>query len=168
MWKELVGNSSNLKVSSVQLAFTGIDVAEAGQQSIEGFLNPLSTSKKRGRYPVTDTDVQAQDSREGIGGGQAIESRLLDNSTSHSPLSYACTRCGELIQLQTADHSDEDQEDLFLKAKVEHDDFHFAQDLAKEGKPRSIISVSKKTTPKPTKKRKLSPEPKGIERFFRK
>jgi len=158
-----------LKVSSVQLAFTGIDVTETGQQSIEGFLKPLSTSKKRERYPITDTDVQTRDPQDGLGGGQATESRLLDNNTSHSPsLSYACARCGELIQLQTVDHSSEDQEGLFLKAKVEHDDFHFAQDLAKEGNPRSIISVSKKTTPKPTKKRKLSPEPKGIERFFRK
>ena len=171
LWKELVGNNSNLKISSVQLAFSGIDVAEAGQQSIEGFLNTLSTSKKRGRDSITDTDVQAQDPRDGIGGGQAIDSRLLDNTnnTSHSPsLSYACARCGQLIQLQTADHSVEDQEGLFLKAKVEHDDFHFAQDLAKEGNPRSIISVSQKMTPKPAKKRKLSPEPKGIERFFRK
>jgi DNA polymerase eta len=73
-----------------------------------------------------------------------------------------------LIQLRTADHSAEDQEALFLKAKMEHDDFHFAQDLAKEGNPRSVISVTKNTTPKPAKKRKLSPDPKGIERFFRK
>jgi DNA polymerase eta len=151
------------------LAFTGIDVAEAGQQSIEGFLRPLSTSKKRGRDPVTDLNVQARDPRDGIGGGQAIESRLLDNSTSHPPsLSYGCSRCGELIELQTADHSAEDQEGLLLKAKMEHDDFHFAQDLAKEGNSRSVISVTKKTTPKPAKKRKLSPEPNGIQRFFRK
>ncbi|KIM40011.1 hypothetical protein M413DRAFT_415219 [Hebeloma cylindrosporum] len=168
LWKELVGNSSNLKVSSVQLAFTGIDVAEAGQQSIEGFLKPLSTSKKRGRDPVTDSNIPPRDPLDEIGGGQAIESRPLDNNTSHpSSLSYACARCGELIQVQPTDHSAEDQASLFVKAKMEHDDFHFAQDLAKEGNSR-VISVSQKTTPKLAKKRKLTPEPKGIEKFFRK
>jgi len=142
---------------------------EAGQQSIDGFLAPLSASKKRVRDPVTDNNVQARDLLHATGGGEASESKLLDNSPSHLPsLSYACVRCGELIKLHTADHATEDQQSLFAKAKMEHDDFHFAQDLAKEGNPRSVISVSKKMTPKPAKKRKLSPEPKGLERFFRK
>jgi DNA polymerase eta len=156
------------------LAFTGIDVAEAGQQSIEGFLKPLS-NKKRPRDPDTDTDIQDRDPPDGIVGASATGS-LLDNSTSHQTsfnLSYDCSRCGKSIRLPTADHSSEDQEKLILKVKMEHDDFHFAQDLAKEGNFRSIISVSEITqvkakATKPAKKRKPSPEPKGIEKFFRK
>src|ERR1700735_4339343 len=47
LWKDLVGNSTTLNVTNVQLAFTGIDVAEAGQRSIEGFLKPASAKRSR-------------------------------------------------------------------------------------------------------------------------
>ncbi|KAF9561965.1 DNA/RNA polymerase [Agrocybe pediades] len=173
LWKELVGNSTTLNVSSVQLAFTGIDVAEAGQRSIEGFLKPVSSSsKKRSREPdgVNDkTDKPAVD-------GTAGDIELLNDATSQAVgLSYVCSRCGKTIQVtaiddqssstSTGDHSNHVR---LAKARMEHDDFHFAQDLAKEGSSSSTITVSSKPTTKPSKKRKTAPEPKGIEKFFRK
>ncbi|KAF8968026.1 DNA polymerase eta [Flammula alnicola] len=169
LWKELVGNSTTLNVSTVQLAFTGIDVAEAGQRSIEGFLKPTS-SKKRPR----DSSEPYTDSQHGhpLGETETVSTggdlTVLNNNTTGVGLSYACSRCGKTFQLRTAHQSIQDQQGLLLKAKLEHDDFHFAQDLAKQDEPRSVISASKKPTAKATKKRKAPPEPRGIEKFFRK
>ena len=36
LWNDLVGHSVSLNVTNVSLAFAGIDIAESGQQSIEG------------------------------------------------------------------------------------------------------------------------------------
>ncbi|EEB96727.1 hypothetical protein MPER_04090 [Moniliophthora perniciosa FA553] len=45
LWKELVGNDSGpMKITNVQLAFTGIEVAEGGQQSIDGFFTGRSST----------------------------------------------------------------------------------------------------------------------------
>ncbi|KAF8199658.1 hypothetical protein BJ912DRAFT_1020231 [Pholiota molesta] len=139
LWKELVGNTSTLNVTSVQLAFTGIDTAEAGQSTIEGFLKPASSKKRARDFP----DL--------------------------SELSFICSRCGKKITVPTIEYpnGNGNQEDILMKAKMEHDDFHFAQDLAHDGQPQTTSSEPKAKS-KPMKKRKVPPEPKGIEKFFRK
>ncbi len=43
LWKELIGNQTMLNVTNVHLAFTGIEFAETGQQTIKGFLKPSSS-----------------------------------------------------------------------------------------------------------------------------
>jgi len=134
-----------------------------GQQSIEGFLKPPSTSKKRPR----EDDLANQ--TYGGASSSILDKGSLDNAA------YLCRRCGKSIQLPktSGDQSlSSDHEDALAKVKLEHDDFHFAQDLASEGKPHSTISVSKSGNAvgatKPGKRRKPPPEPKGIEKFFRK
>ncbi|KJA26357.1 hypothetical protein HYPSUDRAFT_133157 [Hypholoma sublateritium FD-334 SS-4] len=149
LWNELVGSNTALKVTNVQLAFTGIDTAEIGQSSIEGFLKP-SSSKKRSR--------ESPEHHEGTDS--------LGNSASE--LSHTCPRCGKIFTVPTVEGSGDDQQDILLKVKTEHDDFHFAQDLARQSGQRTAITVSPKTKAKPTKRRKVQPEPKGIEKFFRK
>lgn len=160
LWKELVGNASTVNVTSVQLAFTGIDTAEAGQSTIEGFLKPAS-SKKRAR---DSPEVNIDSHRSGAGSDMAA----LNNSLFE--LSFICSRCGKKITIPTIEYSNSNQDDILMKAKMEHDDFHFAQDLAQDDQPRTIIAASSesKTKSKPIKKRKALPEPKGIEKFFRK
>lgn len=172
LWKDLVGNSTTLNVSSVQLAFTGIDVAETGQTSIDGFLKPpSSSSKKRPREPDGVANKAIPD-------GSAIASagdteHLNDGTSQAAGSSYACGRCGKSFQVITTDDQSTSTDNQTIqhrlaKAKLEHEDFHFAQDLANEGNTRSTITVSSKPTTKPPKKRKVAPEPKGIEKFFRK
>ncbi|KAF8150755.1 hypothetical protein B0H34DRAFT_151100 [Crassisporium funariophilum] len=170
LWKELVGNNTVLKVTSVQLAFTGIDVAETGQRSIEGFLKPVSTSK-RARESEDESDQHARQPPDGMGSLTTGHNELLDNEEAgHAfPPSYTCPRCGKRFQGSgSTDRPVEDQESALAREKLEHVDFHFAQDLANEGKPRKLISASEKTTSKASKRRKGPTEPKGIEKFFRK
>ncbi|KAH9481674.1 N-acetyltransferase eso1 [Psilocybe cubensis] len=172
LWKELVGNSSNLKVSSVQLAFTGIDVAEGGQRSIEGFLKPISSTKKRPRDSAAITDVQDEEELPQPARLSASDVDNLNDESPHVPsASYTCVRCGKAFQVTGANQSSSIDEQM-SRLKMEHDDFHFAQDLADESTPRSVITVTeKKTEKKPSssnKKRKTAAGPSGIEKFFRK
>jgi len=136
LWNELVGNSTSLKVSSVQLAFTGIEESEAGQTSIEGFFKAPSAKRYR--------DAEA-----------VIDSHDGDEGPSHT-----CVRCGRTFSCVT--------EDELEKTRLEHDDFHFAQDLAKESyQPITASSKPKVGAAKqPAAKKQKRVE--GIERFFRK
>ncbi|KAF9470913.1 DNA/RNA polymerase [Pholiota conissans] len=161
LWKELVGNNTTLNVTSVQLAFTGIDVAEAGQSSIEGFLKPVSSKKRPRDSPEVNIDSHH---------GGPNSDKTHPNNDNSSKFSYICSRCGMDIAVPTTEDSN-DHDDIFTKAKMEHDDFHFAQDLAHDSQPKKIVATSSKAAiseSKPTKKRKSPPGPKGIEKFFRK
>lgn len=158
LWNELVGNSASLKVTNVQLAFTGIDATEIGQSSIENFLKPAS-SKKRSRESPEGNEHNIQD-------GTDSKTKLIDDSLESS---YTCPRCGWATTFPNmAGLGDDDQQAIVLKTRVEHEDLHFAQDLAQESEGRTIIAVSPRAKPKPAKRRKPQPEPKGIEKFFRK
>ncbi|KAJ3516139.1 hypothetical protein NLJ89_g1316 [Agrocybe chaxingu] len=180
LWKELVGNNTTLKVTSVSLGFTNIDVAETGQQTIEGFLKPPSSTKKRMREPEIDLNSRVRDSLE-IDGNDPCPpdggKETPDDTTAVQALSksYTCPRCGKTFQIPAVDRDNEDEgseDQLLAKVQGEHEDFHFAQDLANEGKPHSIITASQRaeaaTASKPRKKQKPPPEPRGIEKFFRK
>ena len=161
LWKDLVGNNATLNVTSLQLAFTGINVAEAGQRSIEVFLKPASMKRSReeANAPIAPAHNEAPAS---FGGDDPL---LLGGRT----LPYTCSRCGKKIfQPSSTNQSLDDQETELAKAKMEHSDYHFAQDLTAEGP--SVISVSKSATSnlKTSKRPKRSTEPEGIEKFFRK
>lgn len=162
LWKELVGNNATLNVTSVQLAFTGINIAEAGQRSIEGFLKPTSTKRQR-------EEANAPLHNEAAGSFQGDNPELLGDQQLHSlPSSYICPRCGKVYPLTNQSLNDPEAE--LAKVKMEHSDYHFAQDLAAEGPSHSAMSTFKPATsnPKPSKKPKGSIKSRGIEKFFRK
>ena len=156
LWKELVGDQKSLKITSIHLAFTGIEFAEPGQRTIEGFLVP-SSSKKR-----------LQDE------GPADPREPAEKGVSETKAIYFCPRCGKSFYSQAqADLSTEEDRitdpDYIAKAKLEHEDFHFAQDLANEGKLHSAISSGISPSGSTSaKKRKPPSKPNGIEKFFRK
>ena len=152
LWKDLVGNSTTLNVTSLQLAFTGINVAEAGQRSIEVFMKPASSKRSR-----DEANAPAHDAASFVGDDP------LSIDDRNSP--YSCSRCGKIFHHPNTNQSLDDQETELSKAKMEHSDYHFAQDLTAEGPSRSVISASNLKT---SKRPKRSTEPKGIERFFRK
>ena len=151
LWKDLVGNSATLNVTSLQLAFTGINVTEAGQRSIELFLKPDSMKRSR-EEASAPTHNEAATSLLG-------DDPLLPDDR--------CPRCGKIFQHTSTNQSLDDQELELARVKMEHSDYHFAQDLTTEA---PVISASKAATSnsKPSKRSKRSTEPKGIEKFFRK
>ncbi|KAK0223092.1 hypothetical protein IW262DRAFT_1458102 [Armillaria fumosa] len=147
LWKDLVGNSTSMKVTSVQLAFTGIETAETGQQSIDGFFKSGPNSK-RGRDDDSPRHV--------------IE-LTADQWSAAAGQAFTCTRCNkDILFPKTASVSEEDQASLLATIRMEHSDWHFAQDLAKD--PGNQSHVSLKEPAKKKKRRKESP--KGIEKFF--
>lgn len=163
LWKELVGNSDALNVSTVQLAFTGIDVTETGQRGIEAFL--VSPTKKRQRDEDVDHSTQSAGLvPHGVLDKQEVMTDEQVPAQDQSVLSdsFICIRCGNTIRLPH-NFVGETTEDALAVLRVEHEDFHFAQDLAKGSPNASPIKTSKNKRSKTTKKRK---EPQGIEKFF--
>lgn len=159
LWKELVGDQESLKVTSVHLAFTGIEFAEPGQRTIEGFLLPSSSKKRLQDEGFDDPRESAE-----------------EKGVSETKATYFCRRCGESFcsQAQADLSADEDHitdPNYIAKAKLEHEDFHFAQDLANEGKLDPVISSKSSRLPSGSssaKRRKPPSKPNGIEKFFRK
>ncbi|KAG5734315.1 N-acetyltransferase eso1 [Termitomyces sp. T112] len=178
LWKDLVGTDLAMKVTNVSLAFTGIEVAEHGQRSIEGFLE-ASQSTKRQRdengnddgWPVSLTGLVDADYMSG------------DNVPADDPcsglhmLSFKCSRCGQRLSVPSLGSSSRDGEEQLAALRLEHDDFHFAQDLAKEfvGEPTTVLRPSaggvkhvlKPLSRNSPKKRSRKKELQGIEQFFR-
>lgn len=164
LWNELFGHETTLNVTKVHLAFTGIEFSETGQQTIEGFLKPSSSRKRAQDEEKFDTqDVDAR--------------RVAD--APHENAAYVCPRCGKTFyspcrtELFLLGENGAADSDYLSRVKLEHEDYHFAQDLANEGRPRSRISVSKpqNTTPASAytpKKQRSAFNPGGIEKFFRK
>lgn len=156
LWKELVGDAKIVNVTSVQLAFTGLEPAESGQQSIEGF---FKTPRQQILYPEDGGPslkrVRDEDTLPGI---IALEGSALtspDDSTS-----FTCPRCGKRLYL--ADHSGPEEDKALAILRVEHEDFHFAQDLATTSDEKDRQYLTKK------KKKKKQKEPEGIAKFFSK
>lgn len=145
-----------MNITHIALGFTGIDVSEAGQQSIETYL-------KSGIY-----DKRPRETENGHV-EQADSSLVIESTNQDFPsISYTCPKCGKKLTIFLDSDVMEDSDPLKM-VRMEHEDFHFAQELAKdsarESKPRDR-SPKKGTTHKSAKRRRV--EPKGIERFFSK
>lgn len=199
LWKELVGNATDMKITIVQLSFAGIDSMETGQKRIEGFFSnskpPSSTgvsnvavsgstekdvkdglsnvntntsidggSRKRKRASSTaaasasaqhDTSTNSNN-RDGdrpmsavdegnIDAGKEVSLHRANSSLSElsNAQSFVCDRCGKRILLPEGDvgfggGGGDDSEDAavrearLVRLRGEHDDFHFAEDLANQ------------------------------------
>lgn len=157
LWDDLVGNTKSMNVSCVQLGFSGIEAAEVGQQSIEGFLK--APKRPRG-YDSDDSEDLTVLGKDVV--GEAVENDLGDMIDA----SFTCSRCGKVIRLHKGPISHSGEQEALANLKLEHDDFHFAQDLAKG--PDNVISSStiraRPSTQRKTKRRKE--ESRGIEKFF--
>ncbi|KAF9266589.1 DNA/RNA polymerase [Marasmius fiardii PR-910] len=154
LWAELVGKDSGpMKVTNVSLAFTGIEVAEEGQQNIDGFFR---ADAKHPREIEGETDDEPR--------GDAEErSPSNDNSTS-----FSCLKCRKKISLSPAQVFSVTAEEKIRaldNLKAEHEDFHFAQAVAREVEPEE---KSEKNMPSGSgkKRKRKEPAPVGIEKFF--
>lgn len=144
-----------MKVTSVQLAFTGIETPEAGQGSIEGFLRVGQPAK---RQRNDDVPLGLTDASLNSHGGNSLDTSVHEDQ---STTSFTCTRCGKTISLPQALTGVRDE--ALASLRSEHNDFHFAQDLSKEPNEALPLFGPTRSSPKKKKRRK---EPQGIEKFF--
>lgn len=153
LWKELTGDTKTVNITSVQLAFTGLEKAEMGQKSIEGFFTTRDiqppTSLKRSREE--DEPLVSPENTE----------LVLPRSSDVEAVSFKCTRCCKTIALQEGQTTGSPNEvaQRLVTLRSEHSDFHFAQDLANSND--GLVPVPRSSS---SKRKKV--EPKGIAKFF--
>lgn len=173
LWKDLVGTNLVMKVTNVSLAFTGIEGAEIGQRSIEGFLQASRPAKRQRNDNSDDDDCRrisfdgdlADDENDGI----IDDFQAEEQSSDLQMFSFKCSRCGRRLSIPSPVTSSLDGEEQLAALRLEHDDFHFAQDLDKEALGSRPIVLRPSTGPSrtsPKKKKSRKGEPRGIEQFF--
>jgi DNA polymerase eta len=148
LWKELVGvgDSPKVKITNVQLAFTGVEALEDGQRNIEGFFNggrdkaqdsaSVQDDSHRKR-PPDDLSSPPQAKRQNSDGTAPLDPNTHSPADApdvgRDPCAFTCDRCGSRINFP-ADLSGLDdpevRQDVLAALKLEHDDFHFARELA--------------------------------------
>ncbi|KAG1747143.1 uncharacterized protein EDB91DRAFT_1048614 [Suillus paluster] len=153
LWKELTGDTKTVNVTSVQLAFAGLEKAEIGQKSIEGFFTTRDTQQQPSLKRPREEDEHlgsAEDSSQDPPGVSDVEA-----------VSFKCPRCSKTIALRggQATGGPIEVSQRLAALRSEHDDFHFAQDLAKSDV--GSVPVSRGLS---SKRKKV--EPKGIAKFF--
>lgn len=179
LWKELIGPDTSrtapLKITNVALGFTGVEVMEVGQRSIDAFLKPPSTSV--GAPPCTVNPVKRKrDSEESADGPErnVVQRQGDDDSTAGNAACFMCDKCSKRISLpqDLVDGELEDtiKEEALEALRVEHTDFHYAQELSRQlgspGSPRRFRPSSADQPQPPSKKKKRPKEREGIAKFF--
>lgn len=133
LWKDLVGSGSKqdgslpYSVTSIALGFSGVEPGEVGQQSIEGFFRPGTSTKSR-FSPDRDGNDMQRTHREKRPRETEDQEGSSDDILEIEPASFVCPRCHKRIPVELGDDGDEQRR---AKAMMEHDDFHVAEDLSK-------------------------------------
>ena len=178
LWKDLVGSGNKQdgslphSITHVALGFSGVESGEAGQQSIEGFFqpgtstgDPILADRKRRRVAVEDSAGASVDLSDLSGTSQ------IDRGEK-AMMAFVCPRCHQRIELEPTNDAHNDNEAL-SRLRIEHSDFHLAEDLSKmaghsDGNVGSgsvrIRAVEKVNSTK--MKRKKQPPEDGIAKFF--
>ncbi|KAF8274761.1 DNA/RNA polymerase [Lactarius quietus] len=176
LWRDLVGTGNKkddslpCSITHVALGFSGVEPGETGQQSIEGFFqpgtstgDPLHADRKRRRMTVEDSASASVD----LSGTTQFDRGERPETT------FVCPRCHKRIGLESTndDHSDDE---ALTRLRIEHSDFHLAEDLSRAADhgdgnvggagPVRIRAVEKLHSTK-TKRKKKPPED-GIAKFF--
>ncbi|KAL4062234.1 hypothetical protein J3A83DRAFT_4146174 [Scleroderma citrinum] len=157
LWKELMKDVTSINITSVQLAFTGIEAAETGQQMIHGFFKTRDAQHPPLKRPRSNSD-------DPLDKGVESETPNPPERQVLSLTSFVCERCHSRIALGDvrAEWNEEQRASALAMLRQEHEDFHFAQDLAGASHP------IKPRSSKPVSTRSREPEPKGITKFFSK
>jgi DNA polymerase eta len=141
LWKDLMGSSKPdgslpYSVTSIALGFSGVEAAEAGQQSIEGFFQPgPGTSTKSRSDPDPDPDgdnmqpIHRTKRQRETEGAECSSDNILEIEHEETA-SFVCPRCHKRIEVKLGDDGEETEERR-AKALMEHSDFHVAEDLSK-------------------------------------
>ncbi|KAH9958595.1 hypothetical protein BC827DRAFT_1136015 [Russula dissimulans] len=186
LWKELVGNSSKPdgslphSVTSIALGFSGVEPGEAGQQSIEGFFHPgtstvppPSTDDSDGRQSQVH-HVKRQREAEGVGDSPPE----IHEIERESMVSFVCPRCHKRIEVELGERELEEESEprrasALAQLRLEHGDFHMAEDLSKmpeggdAGGTRGLRAVEREGTRKRRRDTKGGKEERqGIAKFL--
>lgn|SRR5258706_3742988 len=187
LWKELHGtdatraaggNSANLKIINISLAFTGLDVMEPGQQGIEDFfklgseMTSPSLNRKRTRETFEGAISHEAAAPKQVDTGQPQCRTLPEeiDGLSTRPLSWECPRCRSCLPIVVRPNEVESERVDMIQS--EHEDWHFAKDLAREnvvvlgGGGPSKPTINKRGRPTGRKKRKK--ESVDIASYFKK
>lgn len=153
LWKDLHGTDSEraanpslppMKIFHISLAFTGVAALEQGQRGIQRFL--------AGQEEVSPTSLPAESGKK----NDDVEC-----------LKYRCPTCSKVITEEVARSEDADMRTLRLNAlKAEHEDFHFAQNLARKEKVVIGGAGKRKTSPDRARANKRRKEEVTIASFF--
>lgn len=168
LWKELIIPGELLKVTNVSMALTGLETADSGQKSIEGFLKTGLGSKRpredddrlSPRRPTTEfiTENPCVENTENTGNITQVQNLA-------TPISFTCGRCSKRISLPENFSNNNVEENTRMEAlaviRMEHNDFHFAQDLS-----RAPHDTGSSDSPVRAAKKKRQKEPQGIAKFF--
>jgi len=156
LWRELHGtdaerasnpNAPEMKIFHIALAFSGVEALEQGQRGIEGFFG------------------------KDIAGTSTPEIEQMSPDDPLPKLNYRCPTCTKVIDVEVYPDDDEDTKTAKLEAvKAEHEDFHFAQKLARQDKVvlGGGASKRKQTTDQPRTKKKRKGEESIASYFQRK
>ncbi|KDQ19232.1 hypothetical protein BOTBODRAFT_153085 [Botryobasidium botryosum FD-172 SS1] len=152
LWKELMSAKDPVKVNYLSLGFSGLEAGEAGQRSLEGFFGEGGVKRKREESDEGEEEAQAQ-------------ARVEDEGDRTS---FRCTRCGKRFTLDSSFEveGEEEMASAMVALRMEHDDFHFAQDLSRQDSaaPSKPVSVDSGRGRGSKKKKKI--EVKGIGKYF--
>lgn len=158
LWKELTRDVTNINITCVQLAFTGIEAAEIGQQMIHGFFKTRDAQLPPLKRPRSDSDSSLNK------GAVKSDTRNAPERQELPQMSFVCERCQKQIALGegSSEWGEEQRTSALAMLRQEHEDFHFAKDLAGDSRP------IKPHSSKPVSMRSRGTEPKGITKFFNK
>lgn len=199
---ELVQNQGKppMKLIYISVAFTGVEALEQGQQGIQGFFNFNSTnynskpnshahsasdpvSKSMGSTSASTSSTSGHSKPESSRGPRDQSKYLSDLETDvqlqSETLTYKCPTCSKMISTSIYAHENEETRTQKLESlKAEHEDFHFAQQLAREqtvylggsngGKAKAKSKSKRQNSPghsAPQKKQKTGPD---ISSYFQK
>ncbi|KAI0671921.1 DNA/RNA polymerase [Trametes maxima] len=188
------------KISNVQLSFSGIGIMEAGQRTIEGFLTskPPSEVQSETNAPTAQKPTSALKRKRSPSATPHPGPSHTPVASPHRPkakdqrnvekYSFLCEKCRQRIWLNDTDSAadvdtdgdggqdstraldDAIRADALAVLRVEHADYHFAQELAASADtdaPKRIIRPSDRPTSTVKKKKQKSGDG-GIAKFFSK
>ena len=155
LWREItVGKQPLAKIHNISLSFHGLASAGAGQKLIEGFFTPNMSAdtqldapgpRKRSRVVA---DGKGKDEDERVGAAREMSQ------------SFVCDRCSNRICLpahsQNQWESEADVKRALELLKMEHADYHFARDLARQTSEDADDDVEQVASSRPLQKKKKS------------
>lgn len=141
LWKDLVGSGNKpdgslpYSVTSIALGFSGVEPGEAGQQSIEGFFRPETSTKppsssdgRDGDTPRTHRGKRLREVDDEVEGGPFLDGLGIDREDT---VSFVCPRCQKRIEAELGDGGELERAKALDRLRLEHGDFHIAEDLSK-------------------------------------
>jgi DNA polymerase eta len=185
LWKELHGtdptrgaggSDTTLKIINISLAFTGLDVMDHRQQGIEEFFKlgdemlPPLPSRKRTRETFEATISHEAGAPRQAGSEQQQCPTVPEeiDGLSTRTLAWECPRCRLCLPIVVGPNEVESERVDIIRS--EHEDWHFAKDLAREN---AVVlgggGASKSTTRAPRLgKKKRKKESIDIASYFKK